>query len=97
MADAERAVAKADSALRTAQEGVERARTDASATADHRERLESQREEARRLLHDLDGQVTAAAEAADAAARVQHTAEQEEAEAAAAADRLREQLEELRR
>lgn len=96
VAEAERTVAEADAALRTAQEVSEQAREEASDAQGLRERLEAQREEMRRRLHDLDDQVESAAAAAAATARVQDQAQRQVGTAAETADRLREQLETLR-
>ena len=96
VADAEHAVAEAESALRTARTVLEQAEQEATEAREGRDRLEAEREDARRRLHDLDGQVATAAEAAETAARVEQAAQREEGAAAKAAARLRDELEELR-
>ncbi len=95
VADAEGAVAEAESALAAAGEAREQAAQDAVDAQEQRKRLEAEREEVRRRLHALDAQVATAAEAAETAARVQQAAKREEASAARAAARLRERLDEL--
>jgi hypothetical protein len=95
VADAERAVAEAESALRRARTVLEQATRDAVEAQQRRGRLESEREEARRRLEELDGQVATATEAAESAARAQDAAQREEGSAAEAAARCRERLEEL--
>ncbi len=95
VADAERALAAAESALEKARTVLAQAEQDAADARAGHERLEAQREEARRRLHDLDGEVATAAEVAAAAAGVQQAARREEASAARAAARQRARLEEL--
>jgi len=95
VADAERAVAEAESALRRARTVLEQATRDAVEAQERRARLEAEREEARRRLEELDGQVATATEAAESAARGQDAAQREEGSAAEAAARCRERLEEL--
>lgn len=97
IADAENAVAKADSAVTTAGERSSRAGEDVTTALRLRERLEVERDEARRRLAELDAQVAAAADAEEAATRVRDRAERDQASAVDAAERLREQLEELLR
>jgi hypothetical protein len=95
VADAEGAMAEAESALKRARTVLEQATRDAVEAQQRRGRLESEREEARRRLEELDGQVATATEAAESAARGQDAAQREEASAAEAAARCRERLEEL--
>ncbi len=95
VADAELALEEAESALRTARTVLAQAEQDATEAQERRDRLEAEREEVRRRLDDLDGQVAASAEAAETAARVQHAAQREESSAEKAAARLREKLEKL--
>jgi len=97
LAEAESAATDADAAAQTARQVVERAEADAAEAQRRRAELESRREEARRHLHDLDRQVTEATEAAEAAIRLREAAARDETTAAQAADRLREQLQALRR
>ena len=95
VADAEGAMAEAESALKRARTVLEHATRDAVEAQERRARLEAEREEARRRLEELDGQVATATEAAESAARGQDAAQREEASAAEAAARCRERLEEL--
>jgi hypothetical protein len=95
VADAEGAMAEAESALKRARTVLEQATRDAVEAQERRARLEAEREEARRRLEELDGQVATATEAAESAARGQDAAQREEASAAEAAARCRERLEEL--
>jgi hypothetical protein len=95
VADAEGAMAEAESALKRARTVLEQATRDAVEAQERRARLEAEREEARRRLEELDGQVATATEAAESAARAQDAAQREEGSAAEAAARCRERLEEL--
>jgi hypothetical protein len=88
-------VVEAVSAVDEARERVELAAQAATAAQRDREGLEAQRDEARRLLDDLDAQVASATETEDAAAREREEAQAEEASAVEAAGRLRDELEEL--
>ncbi|MFL6081362.1 MAG: transposase [Ornithinibacter sp.] len=96
VADAEGALAEAESTLETARTVLAQAEQDATEAQERRERLTAEREEARRRLDDLDARLAGSTEAAETAAGVQHAAQREESSAAKAAARLRERLEELK-
>jgi chromosome segregation ATPase len=96
VADAERALAEAESSHEAAQTVLAQAEWEATEAQERRERLEAEREEARRRLDDLDAEAATSAEAAEIAARVQRAAQREESSAAKAAARLRDRLEQLR-
>lgn len=97
IADAERALAQSESAREAARDVSMRSAEEAAGAERRRTQLEGQRDEARRRLENLDEQLAAAAEAEKTAARVRDRAERDAASAADAAERLREELEELRR
>ena len=96
VADAERALAEAESSHEAARTVLAQAERDATKAQERRERLEAEREEARRRLHDLDAEAATSAEAAETAARVHRAAQREESSAAKVAARLRDRLEQLR-
>jgi len=96
VAQAEEALAKAQADLEAAGEAAEQARALAATTREERESLEAERDEARRVLREVEKRVAAASEQEEAATRARERADELEESATEVAERSQRRLDRLR-